>query len=101
MYNMMDAAPLIDSPSSLPPSKSDAVRQQLQRILESRSMGRCNTLKRLFSYIVECSLGSELPHLTEYIIAVDVLGKSSSFDPRVDSLVRVTMRQLRMRLEKY
>jgi len=39
--------------------------------------------------------------LKEYCIALEVFGKPESFDPRVDSAVRVAARQLRAKLDAY
>src|SRR5262249_46659523 len=40
-------------------------------------------------------------HLKEYVIATEVFGRDSSYDPRVDSVVRVQAGRLRSKLLEY
>ena len=62
---------------------------------------RSPRLSRLFRHVVEQSLRGEDYRVKEYSIAVEVFGKPESFDPRIDSVVRVAARQLRAKLEDY
>jgi serine/threonine-protein kinase len=58
-------------------------------------------LQRFLAFIVEESLAGRGDILKEYPIGVDVFGKDSSFDPRMDPIVRVQARRLRIRLATY
>jgi CheY-like chemotaxis protein len=62
---------------------------------------RSPRLSRLFRHVVEQSLRGEDYRVKEYSIAVEVFGKPETFDPRIDSVVRVAARQLRAKLEHY
>ncbi|MEO6801732.1 MAG: tetratricopeptide repeat protein [Granulicella sp.] len=91
-----------------PPEKSSAaqefetaVRRELDRILASRSFRQVERLQRFISYIVEETLAGRGDLLKEYPVGVDVFGKDPSFDPRMDPIVRVQARRLRMRLMDY
>lgn len=79
----------------------DAVRTQLQKIIASKSFRQGDRLQRFLGFIVDESLAGRGDQLKEYPIGVDVFGKSDSFDPRMDPIVRVQARRLRIRLQTY
>jgi TolB-like protein len=79
----------------------EPVRQQLKLILKSRSFKQVDRLQRFLGFIVEETLSGRGDVLKEYPIGVDVFGKDSSFDPRMDPIVRVQARRLRIRLATY
>ena len=88
---------------TLPPEKlSDkVVRQQLSRILASKTFSQVERLKRFISFIVGETVSGRSGELKEYVIGVQVFGKEPSFDPRTDPIVRVQARRLRTRLARY
>ena len=70
-----------------------------QRIIDSGALGRSPVYARLLDYLLDCARSGRQPK--EFEIAVDVLGRDSSFDVTRDSVVRVYVHQLRKRLETY
>src|SRR4051794_10443506 len=62
---------------------------------------RARRSSQLLRFLVETKLAGGDPRLKEYSIATDVFGRPESFDPRLDSLVRVEATRLRNRLESY
>lgn len=78
-----------------------AVRQQLSRILASKTFSQVERLKRFISFIVGETAGGRGGDLKEYVIGVQVFGKEPSFDPRTDPIVRVQARRLRTRLARF
>lgn len=56
---------------------------------------------RFLDYIVQRRLEGEGQSIKAYSIAVDVLGRSSDFDPQADPIVRVQARRLRALLGQY
>lgn len=78
-----------------------AVRQQLDRILGSRTFRAVDRIKRFLNFIVLETVAGRSDQLKEYVIAVEVFAKEPSFDPRTDPLVRVQARRLRARLVRY
>jgi TolB-like protein/tetratricopeptide (TPR) repeat protein len=90
-------------PAALSPAKlSDKlVRQQLSRILSSKTFSQVERLKTFVSFIVGETVGGRGGDLKEYVIGVQVFGKEPSFDPRTDPIVRVQARRLRTRLARY
>src|SRR5689334_23091134 len=78
-----------------PDLRSEAVREQLERICESRGFASAESLRRFLSFIVEKTLQGQGAQLKEYLIGVDVFDRGEKFDPRLDSIVRVQGSKLR------
>lgn len=70
-------------------------------IKSSRQFAGSPRLQSLLDYIVGETLKGEGDRLKEYAIAVDVFDRSSTFDPRVDSIVRVQASRLRGQLAAF
>jgi hypothetical protein len=79
----------------------DAARAQIERIFQSKTFRSSDVLRHLLSYLVDASLAGTADELKEYTVAVDALGKPSSYDPRQESAVRMQVGRLRQRLAEY
>ena len=83
----------------------DVTRQELAthlaRIETSSGFTRAGRLTRFLRYITEEAIAGRAGQLKEYTIAIEVFGRPSSYDPQVDSLVRVQAGLLRTRLQQY
>src|SRR5690348_10877047 len=79
----------------------EKIREQLRRVLASKAFRQVDRLQGFLSFIVEEMLAARGDKLKEFLIGVEVFGKESSFDPRMDPLVRVQARRLRTRLVRY
>ena len=73
----------------------------LASVVQSKTFRQVDRLQRFLTYIVEETLAGRGDQLKEYPVGTDVFGKESSFDPRMDPIVRVQARRLRMRLVTY
>jgi hypothetical protein len=80
-------------------SELDELRQQAEQIRASGLLGKPGALSRLFDYLLERSLAADVPKEIE--IALQVFGKSPSFDVSQDSVVRVYVHKLRRRLDDF
>lgn len=80
---------------------SDAVRAELQRVLDSAVFAGAPILSRLLSYIVEFWIANGDAAPKEYALGVEVLQRGAAFDPNTDTIVRVHARRLRSRLARY
>jgi tetratricopeptide (TPR) repeat protein len=78
-----------------------AWQRELERVLASPQFAESPRLQRLLRYIVEKSAAGDRESLKEYSIGLDVFDRDASFDPKVDSIVRATVRQLRLKLADY
>jgi TolB-like protein len=87
----------------MPPTESDAqaVRRQLDRILESPGFSRNERLSGFLRFVIEGHLDGKDHELKESVIAVEVFGRSPSFDSRLDPVVRTEAIRLRARLSDY
>ncbi|MDQ2947432.1 MAG: hypothetical protein M3Y27_16105 [Acidobacteriota bacterium] len=80
---------------------ADMVMSELSRTLGSRYFAKSGRLTAFLRYVVETTLNGKGNEIKEYLIAVDVFGKPESFDPRLDTLVRVQASKLRAKLKEY
>ena len=78
-----------------------AIRAELDHLLVTSYFKTSPRLRRFLAYTVDQVLSGSEHGLKEYTIALEVFGKPDSFDPRVDSAVRVAARQLRAKLDIY
>jgi TolB-like protein len=89
----------------LPAEFASEVRRELQRILGSSQFSKSPQAANLLSFLVHEALAFDpvnTPgHLKEYSIAVQVFGRPASFDPASDNIVRVEVRRVRSKVERY
>lgn len=74
---------------------------QLDKVLTSSTFIRSKRLGRFLRFTVEQCLDGRQNALKEYLVGVEVFNKMETFDPRIDSIVRVEARRLRSKLERY
>jgi hypothetical protein len=79
----------------------EAARAQVERIFQSKTFRSSDVLRHLLAYLVDASLAGTADDLKEYTVAVDALGKPSSYDPRQESAVRMQVGRLRQKLAEY
>jgi tetratricopeptide (TPR) repeat protein len=77
------------------------IRAEMERILRSHTFIHSHRIRRFLQFVVEEALRGRQHRLKEYVIGMEVFGRQESFDPRVDSIVRVEARRLRGKLEEY
>ncbi len=70
-----------------------------ERIRASGVLGRSHLIRRLFDFLVDCSLTDRAPKEIE--VAIDVFGKDAEFDVSQDAMVRVYIHKLRRKLEEF
>ena len=86
---------------SLSRESDSAIREELERVLRSRTFVHSHRIRRFLRFVVEEYLVGRQHRLKEYLIGLEVFGRPESFDPRVDSIVRVEARRLRAKLDEY
>lgn len=77
------------------------VRETLARILASDEFLSSPRLADFLRYVVETTLAGRAEEIKGYTIALEALGRPSSFDPQADPIVRVEATRLRRGLERY
>lgn len=79
----------------------EAVRAELDRVLASKGFQNAGRLSRLLRHVTEKTLAGDADQLKEYSVGVEVFDRDASYDPRLDSIVRVEAGRLRSRLDEY
>ncbi|WP_237216558.1 hypothetical protein [Falsiroseomonas oryziterrae] len=77
------------------------IREELERILASGEFDASDRNRKFLSYVVDEALGGRGERIKAYTIATTVFGRSTDFDPQVDSIVRIEAGRLRRALERY
>jgi len=77
------------------------VRAQLNRILAAEAFVSSQRLCRFLRFIVERTLDAEVERLKEFVVAMEVFDRDETYDPSIDSIVRVEARRLRTKLKAY
>jgi hypothetical protein len=95
--------PVTDSapPDTVQGIPTAAIVEELQRVLASVPFRRSKRLRHFLEFTVNRALRGEVDGLKEYSIGVEVFGKPETFDPRLDSIVRVEARRLRAAVERH
>ena len=99
----MPVAPKVDQEMLEPGSLVDApkVREQLERLLVHPLFANSKRYPALLAYTVEQTLLGNAAELKERSIAVEVFGRSPSYDANSDPVVRITAGEVRKRLTQY
>ena len=86
----------------MPTPSAREVSAELESICKSRVLLRSQRSEQLLRYLVEAAI-RKAPKATlkETVIGVEVFGKPANYDPRKDSIVRVSVSELRERLAAY
>ena len=72
----------------------------LRRVLASPQFAHAETLQRILRFLFE-NATKEDSAPSEYEIALSAVGRRSSFDPKTDAIVRVSIARIRERLQEY
>ena len=80
---------------------TERVRAQLERILASAAFADAERARSFLRFVVNRALEGRTGEIKESVIAVEALGRNSSFDSKSDPIVRVEARRLRERLDSY
>jgi hypothetical protein len=80
---------------------ADAVMHALDKLLIGPQLVNAPRASRFLRFIVEAVLDGRGDSLKEYVIGVEVFDRQASFDPRIDTIVRVEAAKLRKRVREY
>lgn len=81
--------------------RDESLRGQIDRILSSEEFRTSEVLRRLLVYLADKELSGESDQLKEYTIAIEGLGKPSTYDPQQNASVRIQAGRLRQKLTQY
>jgi TolB-like protein/Tfp pilus assembly protein PilF len=80
---------------------ADVVEDALERLLGSPQFAGSPRARRFLQFVVQAALGGRADGLKEYLVGVEVFDRAPSFDPRIDTIVRVEAVKLRKRVQEY
>ena len=80
---------------------SNMIMDQVSKLLKSPEFKRSKILSDFLKFIVRETLKGNEDSLKEYVIATEVLHKSSDFNPQLDAVVRIHAGRLRNLLDNY
>jgi len=81
-------------------TKFELERKELEWLLSPGVMGHSNNNARVLQFICDKYFNDQTDQISEYAIAVEALARRENFDPQADTIVRVTVRALRKRLQE-
>jgi TolB-like protein/Tfp pilus assembly protein PilF len=90
--------PVTEKSASIAPS---AVRVALEEVIASPDFAKVERPSRFLRHLVEATLRGETHRLKESVLGVEVFGRKSSWDPRLDAIVRQEAARLRKRLARH
>jgi Tol biopolymer transport system component len=92
---------MIEAPEETNLGLREQVQFCLDRVLASRFFSSSPRLSQFLRHVVAHTLHDELSELKEVSIGMAVFGKTPSYDPKEEPIVRVEARRLRARLDQY
>lgn len=87
--------------SAADPVPTEAIREQLARVVNSPGLVSSARLCRFLTHIVNRTIEGDIDSLKEFSIAMEVFDRTSKYDPSIDAIVRVEARRLRSKLKAY
>lgn len=84
-----------------PPVSREDVLEHLDQVLTDRRFAASERNARFLRYVVEATLEGRAAEVKESVIAVEVYGRSTGYDSKADSIVRVEATRLRQKLRSY
>jgi hypothetical protein len=80
---------------------SEQKRAALEAVLHSQTFARADQLKSFLKYVCEMEMAGRGHELTEYLIAIEALGRPANYSPGDDSAVRTRAFALRKKLQEF
>ncbi|HWD99602.1 MAG TPA: hypothetical protein VG345_11210 [Bryobacteraceae bacterium] len=95
-----DASPPPES-AGTPPIEPAAIREQLDRLLESPLFRNSKRYPALLRHVVEATLDGRASELKERLLGVQVFGRPTDYDTNADPVVRTSAAEVRKRMAQY
>jgi hypothetical protein len=79
----------------------DDIQKQLSKIIHSKAFRHASALQRLLQYLISKALEDPFADLKEYTIGLEVFERGPDYDPQSDTIVRVQIHRLRLKVKEY
>jgi len=87
--------------SSFSPAESQAIHEQLVRILAHPAFRNSKRYPNFLRYVVEAALKGQTENLKERTVGVEVFERDPDYDTNTDHVVRTTAGEIRKRIAQY
>ncbi|HKQ86895.1 MAG TPA: hypothetical protein VJS43_09005 [Candidatus Acidoferrales bacterium] len=77
------------------------IQKQLNKIVHSKSFRHASALQRLLQYLISKALEDPFADIKEYTIGMEVFDRGPDYDPQSDTIVRVQIHRLRLKVKEY
>ena len=82
------------------PSREE-MQRQLERVVHSDAFRHASALQRLLQYLGTRVIEKPATEIKEYTVGVEVFGRGADYDPKINTIVRVQIHRLRLKLADY
>ena len=80
---------------------NEEVLLELENVLASKQFAASERFRRFLTHVVQSKLRGDVDGLKESVLGAEVFDRTSEYDPKIDSIVRVYAGRLRTRLDDY
>ncbi len=77
------------------------IQRQLSKIIHSKPFRHASALQRLLQYLISKALADPFADIKEYTIGMEVFERGPDYDPQSDTIVRVQIHRLRIKVKEY
>ena len=82
------------------PSREE-MQRQLERVVHSDAFRHASALQRLLQYLGTRVIEEPATEIKEYTVGVEAFGRGADYDPKINTIVRVQIHRLRLKLADY
>jgi len=82
-------------------TEKSAVREQLNRLLESPFFSHSKRFPTFLRFVTEQTLAGEADNIKERTLGIEIFGRDADYDTASDPIVRVTAAEIRKRVAQY
>jgi hypothetical protein len=79
----------------------EEIQKQLGRIIHSKTFRHASALQRLLQYLITRAIEDPFGDIKEYTIGTEVFERGADYDPQSDTIVRVQIHRLRLKVKEY
>jgi hypothetical protein len=79
----------------------EEIQKQLNKIIHSKSFRHAIALQRLLQYLISKAIEDPFGDIKEYTIGTEVFDRGANYDPQTDTIVRVQIHRLRLKVKEY
>jgi hypothetical protein len=79
----------------------EEIQKELLRLVHSKAFRHSTALQRLLQYLVGRAIEDPFGDIKEYTIGTEVFERGAGYDPQTDTIVRVQIHRLRLKVKEY